>query len=486
MPESPEGSKQPTRPVVTNVLAERYASTPMLEVFSPIGKVIAGRELWIEVMKGQKAAGLSIPEDAIKDYERVKGSVDMESLRRRELISHHDENARIEEFNALAGHQYIHLGFTSRDVSDNVEQMQIRKGLLLVRERAVATLARLGRNALLYEGLVYADRTHNAIAQPSVVGKIHSNVGEELLMGFNVLEGLIDSYPIRGIKGATGTQTDQLKLFNGDQAKVDELEETVARSLGFKNILGSVGQTYPRSLDAQVTHTLFQLSAGPSSYAETMRLMAGRDQFTEGFSEGQVGSNAMPHKMNAPLAERLVGLQDILAGHVTMADRVAGRQWYSGDVSNSSTRRVFIPDSFFAVDGILQTTLHILDRGGFYPAVIGQEVEKYLPFLTTTRMLMTAVGAGMGRETAHELIKKHAVAVALEMREQGTSENNLLQRLEADPEFEVPSSKLKEALANPSEFTGSASKQVTQFVDKVQKVVDKYPKEATYNPDPIL
>lgn len=474
------------RPAIRNVLADRYASTPILTLFSEENKVRLERGLWITVMQAQRDLGLNIPQSAINDYAKIKDDVNLTSIRNRELKLRHDEKARIEEFNALAGYEFIHEGLTSRDMSDNIEQAQIMGGLNIVRDRTVATLARYARLATENSEFVYAGRTHNAPAQPSLIGKLFSDSGEELLHGFDKLENLIENYPLRGIKGAMGTQTDQLQLFDGDVKKVEKLEKKVAEFLGFKNLLGSVGQIYPRSLDHEVVSTLFELVSAPANLALTMRLMAGNEQFTEGFKEGQVGSTAMPHKMNTRTAERIRGLKNVLAGHVTMAGAISGEQWYGGDVSDSSTRRVFIPDAFFATDGVFQSMLTVLDECGFYPAIITRELEKYLPFLTTTRLLMAAVKNGVGREKAHSAIKKHSVNVALSMREKGLGNNDLLDRLAEDKDLGVTKDQLEEAISQPIEFVGTAPQQIVEFASRVERIVKKYPEAAAYEPEEIL
>lgn len=474
------------RPIITNVLAERYASTPMVVLFSPENKVKIERDLWIEIMQGQKDLGLNIPQSHIDDYRKVKNNIDLGSIRKREIKLRHDEKARLEEFNALAGHENAHEGLTSRDMSDNIEQKQIKDGLIIIRDRSVATLGRYARLAMENSEFVFAERTHYATAQPSLIGKLFSDAGDELLQSFDKLETLISVYPLRGLKGAVGTQTDQLQLFNGNTKKVKALEQRMAKFLGFPNILGSVGQIYPRSLDHSVISTLYELVCAPANLAVTMRLMAGKEQFTEGFKEGQVGSTAMPHKMNSRTAERIRALKAILAGHVTMAGAIAGEQWYGGDVSDSATRRIFIPDAFFATDGVFQSMLTVLDECGFYPTVINRELEKYLPFLTTTRLLMAAVKNGVGREKAHAVIKKHAVAVALSMREKGLGDNDLVDRLSNDPGLGMTKDELREAISRPIEFVGTAPQQIVKFASKVEKIVKKYPEAAKYVPEEIL
>lgn len=477
------------RPNIPNVLALRYASTPMVTLWSPENTHRLHRAEWTEVMQGQHDLGIDIPQARIDRYRAAIDDINLGSIREREVALRHDENAMIEEFNAVAGEGYqdAHRQLTSRDVSDNVEQFQIKSGLQLIRERAVAAVANTTRLATETALLTYAGRTHNAPAQPDLVGKLFTNTAEEMLIAFKRMESFLEEYPMRGLKGAMGTQTDLLQLFEGDAEKVDALERRIADLFGFEHVMDSIGQVYPRSLDFAMVSTLKQLVAGPGSLAVTLRHMAGRDQFTEGFKEGQVGSSAMPHKMNARTLERIAALQAVLTGHLAMADAISGNQWYGGDVSNSATRRVFLPDSFYATDGLFQAYLTALDEGGFYPAVINAELEKYLPFLTTTRLLVVATQNGIGRETAHAAIKDHAKKAALEMRTKGKVSRALIDRLAADPRMKgVTKEQFGKALDNPIEFVGRAPEQITKIVAKTQQVIDKYPEEALYKHEEII
>ncbi len=471
---------------IPNVLAARYASAEMRQLWSPRHKVILERQLWVAVMKAQRRLGIAIPEDAIAAYEAVTDRVDLESIQRRERVTRHDVKARIEEFSELAGHEHAHKGMTSRDLTENVEQMQVRASLLLVRARVVASLVRLARRAAEYQELVLAGRSHNVAAQATTMGKRCANAGQELLEAFERLESLIDRYPLRGIKGPVGTQQDMLDLLDGDAERLAALEGAIAEHLGFTRALDNVGQVYPRSLDLDVVSALVQLAAGPSSFAKTLRLMAGQELATEGFQPGQVGSSAMPHKMNARSCERVTGFSTILSGYLTMVAGLAGDQWNEGDVSCSVVRRVALPDACFAIDGLFETFLHVLDDFGAYPAVVERELARYLPFLATTKVLMAAVRKGVGRESAHEAIKEHAVAVALEMREQGRAENDLLDRLAADARLGLDTSELAALLGRPLDFVGNAPAQTRAFIASVDRLVAAYPEAATYAPGDLL
>jgi len=474
------------KPDIPNVLADRYASSDMVARWSPAAKVVLERQLWVAVLKAQRDLGVEVPIEAIEAYERVVDQVDLESIQARERVTLHDVKARIEEFSALAGYQEIHKGMTSRDLTENVEQLQIRSSLVLIRSRMVSTLARIADLAAQYSDTVITGRTHNVAAQATTLGKRFANAGEELLQAYLRVNELIERYPLRGLKGPVGTQQDQLDLLDGDLDRLDQLETALCRHLGFDSVVTNVGQVYPRSLDLDVVSALAQAVAGPSSLALTIRLMAGHELVTEGFQPGQVGSSAMPHKMNTRSCERINGFALILRGYLTMVAGLAGDQWNEGDVSCSVVRRVALPDAFFAADGVFETLLAVLAEFGAYPAVINRELNRYLPFLATTKVLMAAVRAGVGRETAHGVIKQHAIAVALAQREGGDEGNDLIERLAADGRLGLSLDDLTAMVASPIDFVGAAPRQVATFVAQVEGIVAEYPDAMAYEPTPIL
>ncbi len=452
---------------MANILADRYASPLMTRIWSPEHRVILERRFWTAVMEAQRAVGVEIPEEAIEDYRRVIDQVDLESIRRRELVTRHDVKARLEEFSALAGHEYAHMGLTSRDLTENVEQIQVVDALRLVRCDGVAVLLRLGARAAEFADQPIAGRTHNAVAQVTTLGKRFANVAEELMMALERLDTFLARYPMRGLKGPVGTQQDLLDLV-GDPDVVHRLELTVARHFGFDRVMDSVGQVYPRSLDLDVVVVLAEITSAMSDLALQIRLMAGLEQVTEGFRPGQVGSSAMPHKMNTRSAERISGLTKVVRGHLTMAAGVAGDQWNEGDVSCSVVRRVLLPDAFLATNAALHTSMAVLEDFGAFPPVIEAELRRYLPFLATTRFLMAAVRAGMGREEAHEVIREQAVAVALEMREGRATGEDLIDRLAADPRLPLTIEELRAAVADPRDLTGTAATQIERISARIE------------------
>jgi len=476
-----------SKPNIPNVLVGRYASTAMADIWSPSNKIVLERQLWISVLRAQKDLGIEVPNGVIEAYEAVIANVDLARIAEREKISRHDVKARIEEFCELAGHEHIHKGMTSRDLTENVEQLQVLASLKLVRTKAVATAGVLAELSVRYSDVALTGRSHNVAAQTTTLGKRFASAADELLVAIARLDDLIARYPLRGIKGPVGTAQDMLDLLDGDASKLADLESRIAKHLGFTNIFTSVGQVYPRSVDYDTVTALVQLAAGPSSFATTIRLMAGHELVTEGFKEGQVGSSAMPHKMNTRSCERVNGFIVILRGYASMVGELAGNQWNEGDVFCSVVRRVALPDSFYAIDGLFETFVTVLEEFGAFPAVIDRELSRYLPFLATTKILMAAVRNGVGRETAHEVIKEHAVAVALEMRgPNGGDGDAVLDRLAADARLGINRADLEALISQPLEFTGAAREQVAAVADKVSKLIAASPEGATYRPEPIL
>jgi len=471
--------------VIPDVLATRYASPEMATLWSPEHKVRLERQLWMAVLQAQRDLGVDVSDAVVADYAAVRDDVDLASIAERERVTRHDVKARIEEFNALAGHEDIHKGMTSRDLTENVEQLQVRRSLELVRDRMVAALVRLARLAREHETLVVTGRTHNVPAQATTLGKRFASAAEEMLLAFRRIETVLSEYPLRGIKGPVGTSQDALALLGDDPARLAELERRVAEHLGFARTLTSVGQVYPRSLDHEVASTLVQVAAGPASLATTIRLMAGQELLTEGFKPGQVGSSAMPHKMNSRSCERVDGLAVVIRGYASMLSELAGAQWNEGDVFCSVVRRVALPGVFLATDGLFQTFVTVLDELGVYPAVVQRELDRYLPFLATTAVLVAAVQRGVGRETAHAAIKEHAVAVALAMRE-GEARNDLAARLGADARLGLRRDEVDALMSDPTAFIGAAADQVQRVASQVDDVADRYPSAATYVPPPIL
>jgi len=471
-----------------NVLSERYA-TETNDIFSERGKVISERELWIAVMKAQKELGVDIPTGDIAKFEATKRDVDLDLIREIEERTRHDVKAKIEAFVKVSGAgEHLHRAMTSRDLTDNVEQMQIRDASKLIFGRYISVLRHFADNARKYEDIVLVARTHHQPAQPTLLGRRFAMWTEELTLHLESFEKFIDAYPLRGIKGAVGTQFDMLTLL-GDPKKVKRLEEIVAQKLGFTRTLNCPGQVYPRSLDSSLVSHLSFLGSSPENFGKTMRLMAGYELVEEGFKESQVGSTAMPYKMNTRSSERVCSFAELLKMYADGASRLAGDQWEEGDVSCSALRRVIIPDAFYTSDGLCETTLTVLNEMGAYPKVIEAELDRYLPLMATTEVLTMATQIGVGREVAHKAIKKHTVNEALRMRREGSRENRVAELLVSDPAFSsvgITKSDIEGIIADRSHFIGSAKRQIDEVAVRALDFIYRYSTESSYEPREIL
>jgi adenylosuccinate lyase len=440
--------------ITPNILATRYATKEMVAIFDPVNKIINERKFWITILKLQQKAGLPITDSDIKAYEKVIEKVDLASIDKREMKTRHDVKARIEEFNALAGVEKIHIGLTSRDLTENIELIQIKAALELIEYRTLQTLFLLNEKITKYEKTYMVGRSHNIAAQVTTLGKRFASCAEELLFAHTALNELIARLPLRGIKGPVGTSQDALDAMGKDFAN---LEKNIAEEFGFENTWASVGQIYPRSVDFEVVSKLLQIAAAPSSMATTIRLMAGSGLVSEGFKAGQVGSSAMPHKMNSRSSERINGMMVLLRGYNSMAADLAGDQWNEGDVSCSVVRRVVIPDSFYVLDGLLHTFMTILKEFGIFEDSIKNELNEQLPLLATTNILMECVKSGMGREIAHGIIKKYSTT---------TTPSKFFAALSSEKKFPLSLDQLNNLISSPAEFAGLTLMQ-TSFVKEL-------------------
>jgi len=446
--------------ITPNVLATRYATKEMVAIFDPVNKIVNERKFWITILKLQQKAGLPITDGDIKAYEKVIEKVELDSIDKREIKTRHDVKARIEEFNSLAGVEKIHIGLTSRDLTENIELIQIKAALELIEYRVLQTLFLLNEKISKYEKTYMVGRSHNVAAQVTTLGKRFASCAEELLFAHTALMELIARLPLRGIKGPVGTSQDALDAMGKDFAN---LEKSIAEEFGFENTWTSVGQIYPRSVDFEVVSKLLQIASAPSSMATTIRLMAGAGLVSEGFKAGQVGSSAMPHKMNSRSSERINGMMVLLRGYNTMAADLAGDQWNEGDVSCSVVRRVVIPDSFYVLDGLLHTFMTILHEFGAFEEEIRAELDEQLPLLATSKLLMECVKAGMGREVAHQIIKKHST---------NSAPGKFFTAIASEKEFPLSLEQMNKLIQNPSDFAGLSIEQTNNVKDMIKSQIN--------------
>ncbi len=470
-----------------NILSKRYATKEMNDLFSEEGITLAEREFWIAVMKAQQELGVNIPKEAIQKYEVAKKKINLERIRQIEEKTKHDIKAKIEGFVEAAGaKEYIHMGLTSRDLTENTEQVRFRKAGRIVLGKYIAILNQLMKKAKEYKNIVLVARTHHQPAQCTLLGRRLAMWAEELCLHVEAFEHFLEEYPLRGIKGPVGTQFDLLTLL-GSKEKVEKLEKKMADALGFKKSLCSPGQVYPRSLDFALVSRLAALASACENMSKGIRLMAGAELVTEGFRPGQVGSSSMPHKMNTRHTEQVCSFSELLKMYVDGASRLMGDQWEEGDISCSVLRRVILPDAFYISDGLCETFLNVLKDMGPYPKMLEKELERYLPFLASSELLMMAVKVGMGREEAHELIKKHATAAALRLREGKSSD--FIEGLANERLFKgkgVSVQKMQLLFKDTEHFVGNAKVQIEEVGERVDAVCKRHPKEAKYQPQEVL
>ena len=472
--------------IIPDVLASRYVSREMQECWSLKNKVLLERDFWLAVMQAQKDLGIEIPDEAIQAYKQVRESVDLASIALREQKLRHDVKARIEEYCELAGHQQIHKGLTSRDLTDNVEQLQILQSLKLVRLKTVAALKKLAQRVDETKSLVLVARTHNVPAQLSSFGRRLAMFGEEILLGLEKLDQFIEAYPLRGLKGAVGTRLDLLQLLDGKSDALEKLDQKIALHLGASRTLFASGQVYPRSLDQQSAQHLQTISSGISSFAKTLRLMAGAGLASEGFQKDQVGSSAMPHKQNARTSERISGLHHVLRGYGSMLSGLSGDQWNEGDVSCSVVRRVALPGAFFSIDGQLEAFLTVLNEMGFNENALQAELEKNLPFVCSTVLLMESVKRGGGREDAHHAIREHSLSINPDSQSGLLPRQELARRLGQDLRIPLDETQISEMLDRPQNWLGNAPEQAQFFVEQALAWTRRFPDSNSLEPEPLL
>jgi adenylosuccinate lyase len=459
-----------------SVVGKRYASSQMQNIWSPETKVLKERELWIAVMRVQAKLGLDISGEVIAAYENVKTKIDLGSIERREAELKHDVKARIEEFNGLARHQRIHLGLTSRDVTENIEGWQIRTSLELTLASSLQLLDELAKKIESYSDLAIVGRTHNVPAQLTTLGRRFASWSEEFLIALENLETLHTNYRIKGIKGAIGTGSD-LRALHID--KWPEVERAVADELGLKKTLMAPSQIYPRSLDFQVVASLYQLAAPIASIATNIRLMAGLGLISEGKARGQVGSSAMPHKNNPRLSERVNGLFILLKGYLTMVSEISGNQWNEGDVSESVVRRVALADSFYTIDAILRSMKKILSELQVNESALSKELDRELEYLLSSKVLLKTVEKGIGRESAHSLILESAT------ESRSSSSETFFDLLAKNKELGLSLSELQAVKTNLGEHLGDASKQAQQVLKLVRTQISALKKFGNQSLDEI-
>ena len=445
-------------------LGERYASREMQAIFAPAHRFGTWRRLWLALAESQHELGLPIPDQALEQMRQTLDDIDLDKAAEYERRFRHDVMAHVHLFGGVApaAKGIIHLGATSAFIGDNTDLIQHREALTLIRDRIVRCVSHLAGFASTYKDLPTLGYTHFQPAQPTTVGKRATLWIQDLVLDLEEVEFRLEKLRFRGVKGTTGTQASFLELFEGDTGKVDELDQGVAQRMGFTERFGVTGQTYTRKLDAQVLGCLAGVAASASKMGNDLRLLANLREVEEPFESEQIGSSAMPYKRNPMRAERICGM----ARHVIALSQdpqyTTATQWLERTLDDSANRRLSIPDSFLALDGILVLVENIASGLVVNSGVIRRNLEVHLPFMASETILMHASAAGGDRQELHERIRQHSMEAAGRMKNEG-AEADLLERIADDDAFGMTMADLRE-IADPSRFVGRAPEQVDRFL----------------------
>ena len=448
-------------------LAERYASQAMLELWSSQTRHGLWRRLWVALAEGQRALGVDIPEQALTEMRAHLDDIDFNKVAEYEQRFRHDVMAHIHAYGdvAPAAKGVIHLGATSCYVTDNGDLIQMRRGLELLRGRVVSVLRTLDAFARKWRDEPTLGYTHLQPAQLTTVGKRATLWMQDLVLDLADLDHRVATLPLRGVKGTTGTQASFLELFGGDHEKVRELDRRVCKAMGFAGSIPVSGQTYSRKLDAHVLDVLAGIAASAAKFASDLRMLQAFGEMEEPFEKDQIGSSAMAYKRNPMRAERINSLARFVLNLTATANETHSVQYFERTLDDSAVRRLAIPESFLATDAILILLENIAGGLEVHPARIRTRIAEELPFMATEALLVRAVQAGGDRQAAHEVIRKHSIAAARAMKDEGKP-NDMLERLATDKAFLVPTADLR-AVTDPSRFVGRAPAQVDEFLAEV-------------------
>ncbi len=460
--------------VYDNPLIVRYASKAMAQLWSPRRKFSTWRRLWVALAEAERSVGLNISSQQIDELKANIDQIDFAAAEAHERRVRHDVMAHVTAYGEVAplAKPIIHLGATSCYVTDNADLIMLRDGLTMIRDGLVAAIDGLAEFALKWKDLPCLGYTHYQPAQLVTVGKRATLWCYEFVMDLREVERRLNDLKFLGVKGTTGTQASFLALFDGDHAKVDALDQMVAKSFGFDEIHAVSGQTYTRKVDSQILATLGGLGETWHRFGSDLRLLAHEREVEEPFEADQIGSSAMPYKRNPMRAERMCSIARFLMAMPAPMAQTAATQWLERTLDDSAVRRLIIPQAFLAADALLQLSLNVIPGLVVNPAVIARKLADELPFMATENVLMAAVRAGGDRQTLHEQIRVHSHAAGARLRA-GAPDNDLLQRMKTDPGFAAVDI---DAVVDPKKFIGRAPEQVMAFIaNEVEPIRRRYP-----------
>lgn len=442
----------------------RYASPEMQYLFSQDMKFSTWRRLWISLAKAEKAMGLDITDEQIAELEAHKDDINYAAAEEYEKKLRHDVMAHIHAYGDLCPHArgIIHLGATSCYVGDNTDMIIMKKALALIREKLLAVIGNLRDFADTYKDLPALAYTHLQPAQLTTVGKRACLWLYELILDLHDLDYVSDSLALLGQKGTTGTQASFMELFGGDTEKIDKLEAMIAADFGFDKVVPVSGQTYSRKFDSRVMNVLSGIAQSAYKFANDMRILQSFKEMEEPFEKNQIGSSAMPYKRNPMRSERICALARYVISDSINPAVTASTQWFERTLDDSANKRIAMSEAFLAVDAILNIYINVTSGLVVYPKVIEARVMRELPFIASENIMMDLVKAGGDRQEIHEKIRVHSIAAGKRVKEEGL-ENDMLERICADPSLNITMEQLKKILV-PSKYTGRCVEQVERFL----------------------
>ena len=454
-----------------NPLCRRYASREMQEIFSDARKFSTWRKLWVALAESEKELGLDITDAQIAEMKAHLYDIDFAVADAREREVRHDVMAHIYAYGQVCPNAkpIIHLGATSCYVGDNTDLILQRDALLHIRSQLIHTIAALADFADRYRELPTLAWTHYQAAQPTTVGKRATLWMQDLMMDLDRLDFTLSRLRLHGCRGTTGTGASFLELFDGDADKVRKLEKKIAAKLGFASVYPVSGQTYTRKVDYFTLSVLSGIAQSAMKFSGDIRLLSHMKEVDEPFESGQVGSSAMAYKRNPMRSERITSLARYVMADALNPAMTAGVQWFERTLDDSANRRISIPEAFLATDGILTLYLNVISGLTVYPKVIEKHLMEELPFMATENILMYCVKHGGDRQTLHEAIRRHSVAVGKAIKQEG-ADNDLLDRIAADPAFGIDRKTVDEIIRT-SNFTGIAAEQVRDYLTEVREML---------------
>ena len=458
--------------IYENPLCRRYAGREMQEIFSDDRKFSTWRRLWLALAESEKELGLDISDEQLDEMRAHIYDIDYAAAAQREREVRHDVMAHIYTFGLACpkAKPIIHLGATSCFVGDNTDVIIQRDALLRIRRLLLSAIAALADFAEKYKSQPTLAYTHCQAAQPTTVGKRAALWMQDLVMDLEHLDFVLGNLKLLGCRGTTGTAASFLELFDGDRDKVRQLEKLIAQKMGFDAVYAVSGQTYTRKADYFTLSVLSGIAQSAMKFSGDIRLMSHLKAVDEPFEAGQVGSSAMAYKRNPMRSERMTSLARYVIADALNPAMTAGTQWLERTLDDSANRRISIPEAFLAVDGILTLYINVISGLKVYPKVLEKQLREELPFMATEDILMYCVKKGGDRQTLHEAIRQHAVDAGRTVKEQG-ADNDLLERIAADPVFGITREEIDELLRTDS-FTGMAAEQTEDYLRDVRRLLD--------------